>query len=68
MNMWHFLLTNLLNGIIGILLLIAGYKLFDWATPKWDFYEAFTKHPVAGSVVIGSFILGLSAIICSAAF
>ena len=68
MNIWDYLLTNLLNGIIGILLLIAGYKIFDWLTPKWNFYDSFTKNPVAGSVVVGSFILGLSAIICSAAF
>lgn len=68
MNFANFLLTNLLNGILGILLLIGGYKVFDWATPKWAFYENFQNHPVAGAIVIGAFILGLSAVICSAAF
>jgi DNA-binding protein HU-beta len=32
MKIWSFLLTNLLNGIIAIMLLIGGYKLFDLGT------------------------------------
>ena len=68
MNIWLFLLTNFLNGIIGIILLIGAYKLFDLVTPRWNFHEVFKSHPLGGSIVISAFILGLSAIICSAAF
>jgi len=68
MNIWSFLFTNLLNGIIAIMLLIGGYKLFDLSTPEWDFYETFKENPIAGAIVVGSFLLGLSAIICSATF
>lgn len=67
MNVKLFLLTNLLSGIMGIVLLIVGYKAFDLLTPRWNFYEIFQKHPLSGAIVISAFIVGLSAIICCTA-
>lgn len=63
-----YILTNLLNGVLGIILLIAGYKIFDWLTPKWDFIKAFKNNNISGSIIISTFILGLAIVIASAAF
>jgi uncharacterized membrane protein YjfL (UPF0719 family) len=64
MNIKNFLLINLLNGFIGIILLIIGYKIFDFMTPRWDFSKIFSMNKVTnGSVVIASFLIGLSIII-----
>ena len=68
MSMWHFLLTNLLNGLLAIGLLMAGYKIFDLLTPKWDTHEIFGKGYLSnGGLVVASFLLGLAIVIASTA-
>ena len=68
MNIGSYILTNLVNGILGIILLILGYKLFDISTPKFKFVEMFKKDKVTnGSIIVGSFIIGLAIIIGLAA-
>jgi len=46
-------------GIIAILLIVFGYKVFDKLTPRLNFDELLNKGNIAMAIVIGSFILGL---------
>lgn len=69
MNIWNFLLTNLLNGILGGALLLLFYFLFDKMTPKWDFTEVFREKGISGgAIIVAAFLLGLSIILSSATF
>ena len=58
-----YFLTDLLStvafGLIAILLVVFGYKVFDKLTPRLDFDDLIHKGNVAMAIVIGSFILGL---------
>lgn len=68
MDIWLYLFTNLMNGLMGIILLIGGYKIFDWLTPKWDFSHIIENGNIAGAVIIASFIAGLAWVVSSATF
>jgi putative membrane protein len=50
-------------GVLAILLVVLGYKIFDWLTPKISFDDTINKGNVAAAVLIGSFILGLCYVI-----
>lgn len=68
MNITSYLLTNVLNGLLGIALLIIGYKLFDWMTPKWEFYQVFNSEKITnGAFVICAFLIALAIIIAFSA-
>lgn len=69
-NMIFFLLTNILNGLLGIGLLLLGYRIFSWYT-QWSFREALNHEKngiTPGSIVIAAFFIALSLIIMAAAF
>jgi putative membrane protein len=68
MDMSAFLLANVLNGLLGLVLLALGYKVFDLITPRWQFHEIFGNgHISNGGIVIGCFLLGLAIVIASTA-
>ena len=58
-----YFLTDLIStaafGLLAILLVVVGYKVFDKLTPKLDFDDLLNKGNIAMAIVIGSFILGL---------
>ena len=50
-------------GLVGILLMVIGFKIFDWITPKIDIQkELAEKHNLAVAIVIAAIILGVAAI------
>ena len=53
------LISTVAFGLIAILLVVVGYKVFDKLTPKLDFDDLLNKGNVAMAIVIGGFILGL---------
>jgi putative membrane protein len=63
LNLPDYFLTDLIStvafGLIAILLVVFGYKVFDKLTAKLDFDDLLNKGNVAMAIVIGSFILGL---------
>ena len=64
MNIGGFLLTNLCNGLMAVVLLVIGYKVFDLMTPGWDFKNVFTKSTLTnGGLVIAAFLIGLAVVI-----
>ena len=50
-------------GIVAILLVVVGYKVFDWLTAGLRFDDELKKGNVALAIVIGSFIVGVCHVI-----
>jgi uncharacterized membrane protein YjfL (UPF0719 family) len=68
MDIGSFLLANVLNGLIALALLLAGYFVFDRMTPKWDFTEVFSEKGVSGgAIIVAAFLLGLAIVVAAAA-
>lgn len=62
------LLTGLFNaavfGLCGIALTIAGFKIFDWITPRIDVQkELAEKQNIAVAIVAGAMIIGVAIVI-----
>ena len=53
------LLATVAFGIVAILLVVLGYKVFDKLTPRLDFDGLLNQGNVAMAIVIAAFILGL---------
>lgn len=69
MNIPLFLLTNFLNGVLGICLLLMGFFIFDKITPNWSFINVFKEKGISGgSIIVSSFLIGLSIIIAATGF
>lgn len=64
MSIWAYLLTCFLGGMMGVFFFIAGFKLFDWMTPGWDFEKAFSGSVfTGGSLVVAAYLIGLAIVI-----
>ena len=64
-NFWVGVSGSVVFGLLGILFLLFGFKLFDWILPKVDFQESMKSNPLAAAIVVGSFFLALAHIISS---
>lgn len=53
-------------GLLGIVLLALGFKVFEWITPKLNVEEELAKGNVAVGVVIAAVVLGVSLIVVRA--
>ena len=53
------LVSTFIFGLVAILLIVIGYKVFDKLTPRLDFDGLLKNGNMAMAVVIGSFIIGL---------
>ncbi|MGL4423127.1 MAG: DUF350 domain-containing protein [Gemmataceae bacterium] len=53
-------------GILGIILLVVGFKVFELVTPKVDIEAELAKGNVAVGITVGALILGISLIILMA--
>jgi putative membrane protein len=57
---WPGFLATLLYGPLGIVLVILGFKVFDWITPRMDIQKELTeKANIAVAIVCASMILGV---------
>lgn len=69
MNIGAYLITNLVNGIMAMALLLAGFFIFNLLTPKWDFEEVFRAKGISGgAVIVAAFLLGMSIVIAAGCF
>lgn len=59
-------LASLIFGLVGILLAILGFKIFDWLTPGKLQEEIFHKGNIAAAVLAGAFLIGICLIIARA--
>jgi putative membrane protein len=53
-------------GLLGIAMLVVGFKVFEWLTPKLKVEEELTKGNVAVGIAIGALLLGISLIVVRA--
>ena len=69
--LWDRFWTNALSaivfgiiGIIGILLMVLGYKTFDWITPRLDVQKELAEnHNIAVAIVIAAVLIGVSLLV-----
>ena len=55
--------TSVLFGIVGIILAIVGYKLFDLVETRIDFADELRKGNVAVAILVGAFLIGICFIV-----
>ena len=66
-DMGEALLSMVIFGIVGIMLMVLGFKVFDWITPKIDVQkELAERNNIAVGIVIGSVILGVAIVVVAA--
>lgn len=70
--MWHpdslqmAILSSVIFGLIGIVLTLVGFKLFDWITPKIDVErELAEKHNIAVAIVVAAVIIGTAIVVAA---
>ncbi len=54
-------------GLTGIALMVVGFKVFDWISPKIDLEkELAEKHNIAVAIVTAAMLIGIAIIIAAA--
>ena len=63
---WSSLFTSVVYGLVGLILLLIGYYIYELITP-WSVKEELIAHrnPAVG-LVVAAFILGMAIIIAAA--
>ena len=65
--LWQSLLYTIIFGLLGILLVAFGFKVFDWLLPKVDVeVELAERQNLAVAIVVAAVVLGISAVIVAA--
>ncbi len=57
------ILSTAIFGLLGILLIVFGYKLFDWITPINVQRELTENKNVAMAIVVAAVIIGVAMVI-----
>jgi putative membrane protein len=65
-NFWVALTSSAVFGLIGLLLLIVGYKVFDWLTPGLHFQDELKKGNVAVAIVVSVLLASIAYIASNA--
>jgi putative membrane protein len=65
-NFWLAVASSTTFGLIGIVLLILGYKLFDWLTPTLHFQDELKKGNVAVAIIVGVLLASIAFIAANA--
>lgn len=55
-------ILSLIFGLLGILVMGAGYKIFDWIIPL-DFNKELEKNNNSVAIVIAGFLIGVAIIV-----
>lgn len=61
--MWESLGIGALYGVVGIILSIIGYKVFDLVETRIDFTEELKKGNIAVAILTGAFVVGICIVI-----
>jgi putative membrane protein len=56
-------LASVVYGLIGIVLLLLGYWLFDRITPHIDVEKELSEKNLAVAIVVGALLLGIAYIV-----
>lgn len=61
------LLATAIFGLVGIVLMLGGFKLFDIMTPKIDLEKELGENKnVAVAIVVASVIIGIAIVVAAA--
>ncbi len=61
------LLATAIFGLVGITLMLVGFKVFDWMTPRIDLEKELGENKnVAVAIVIASVMIGIAIVIAAA--
>ncbi len=61
--LWPGPLSAVVYGLIGIVLLLLGYKLFDWLTPQVHVQKELMQNNTAVAIVVAALLLGIAFIV-----
>ena len=65
-TMWMAVVSTVVFGLVGIILTILGYKIFDWISPKIDLDRELTeKQNIPVAIVAGAVIIGTAIVIAA---
>ena len=59
-NFWVGIVGSGVFGLVGLFLLLLGYKSFDWLTPKLDVLEQLNKGNMAVAMVITALLFSIA--------
>jgi putative membrane protein len=63
---WESFVGCLIFGLLGILLAVIGFKVFDWLTPRINIqHELGEKHNIAVAILMGAVVLGICHVIAA---
>lgn len=65
-NFWAAVIGSVVFGLIGIVLLILGYRLFDLLTPALHFQEELKKGNIAVAIVVSVLLAAIAYIAANA--
>ena len=63
---WSSIVTSVVYGLLGLIMLLIGYYLYEMVTPFSVKEELITHRNVAVGIVVAAFILGMSIVIAAA--
>jgi putative membrane protein len=59
-HFWGLMVQSASFGLLGIVLLLLGYWLFDFITPRIDVQKELTEKNTAVAIVIAALLLGIA--------
>ena len=59
-SVWPGVAASFLYGLVGIVLLLLGYWLFELITPRIDVQKELTDKNVAVGLVVAALLLGIA--------
>jgi len=57
------LLTVAAFGLLAIFLVVVGFKLFDWATPRLSIEQALMEKNTAVAITLSAVIIGICIVV-----
>lgn len=57
------LMSAAVFGVLGLVLLLFGFKLFDWLTPKLDLEKELAEKNMAVALALAALFIGLGYIV-----
>jgi uncharacterized membrane protein YjfL (UPF0719 family) len=57
---WPGVAVSAVYGIVGIILLLSGYWLFDLITPRIDVQKELTEKNLSVAIVVAALLLGIA--------
>ncbi len=66
MDLANYALSIIMSLVIGLVGLLAAYKIFDWLTPGLDFPQELSKGNLAVGIFLAGLFIGLGLLLGSA--